>query len=222
MGNTCFINAVLQVAVARARDAVVRVSSRTLLHPLWQALASLPDFLTWVRRRSDECKFGRLCRSLAAVLDGALRDASTDAHGRCGAHPSVSCAALNAVEQEEGSVGTAELLSALMSHGWVIDFRQQVGGTLVRWCRSQLAGAPTVLLSAGCSRAVPGVADKPGRRAGRCVPFLWPSALVPNTASLVTFLWSTSSANWGKVSVAAWTRTSTPPDCCPELQASIH
>lgn len=43
----------------------------------------------------------------------------------------VSRADLNVVDHEEGTVGTAELLGALTSHGWVIDFRQQVGGVWV-------------------------------------------------------------------------------------------
>ena len=53
----------------------------------------------------------------------------------CAARPFTSCAALNTVEHEEGTVGTAELLSALTSHGWVIDFRQQVGEQGGAGCR---------------------------------------------------------------------------------------
>ena len=48
-----------------------------------QALASLPEFLTWVQKSRDVCKFGRLCRSLAAILNGewlVYMDAPTHTH----------------------------------------------------------------------------------------------------------------------------------------------
>lgn len=78
LGNTCFVNAVIQ------------------------ALASLPIFVQWALQSSEDGRFGRLFSSLTSILS-----------------------ALNSSEATEECLETKEVLNALMSHGWVINFQQQ-------------------------------------------------------------------------------------------------
>lgn len=164
---------------------------------LYQALASLPDFLAWVQQSSEACRFARLCRSLSAVLHGTccLRAHRARAQTRalcvCVCYiPFVSRADLNVVDHEEGTVGTAELLGALTSHGWVIDFRQQVSGVRVGLAALGCDGVPLAVVcrthmsfSRCCCRAW-----TTNWYALVCVCHVWPSPVdVSGAASVVPY-----------------------------------
>lgn len=111
--------------------------------------------------------------------------------------PFVSRADLNVVDHEEGTVGTAELLGALTSHGWVIDFRQQVCGVRVGLAALGCDGVPLAVVcrthmsfSRCCCRAW-----TTNWYALVCVCHVWLSPVavspIPFQFKLRTGLWST-------------------------------
>ena len=128
---------------------------------------------------------------LSAGSSGARTDARTVCVCVCVCYlPFVSRADLNVVDHEEGAVGTAELLGALTSHGWVIDFRQQVSGVRVGLAALGGDGVPLAVVcrthmsfSRCCCRAW-----TTNWYALVCVCHVWPSPVdVSGAASVVPY-----------------------------------
>ena len=121
LGNTCFLNAILQVGfgVCLRSAFVMEVCCR-------QALSSLPEVREWLER-ATQLHTGRLMTAMAHVTAGECMQFCMV----CLLVP-VSGAAVLAGGHSGVVHSPVEVLQSLVAHHWTIDFQQQVRGRVGR------------------------------------------------------------------------------------------
>ena len=116
LGNTCFLNAILQVGFG-----VYLGSAFVMEICCWQALSSLPEVREWWERAPQQYT-RRLTTAMAHVTAGECMYAVL--HGML--LVSVLCAAVLAGGHSGVVHSPVEVLQSLVAHHWTIDFQQQV------------------------------------------------------------------------------------------------